>query len=103
MPKVSRIPLAPLKKEELEERFWQALAGLCTARDLKMLLMRLCTRTEITMFIKRLEAAKMLLHGDSYKKIRKELTVTDAPLMRLNNLLHENKSFRDTILRLSEK
>ena len=100
MPKISRIPLAPSKKEQLEERFWQALAGLHTAKEIKILLAGFFTHTEITMFAKRLAAAKMLLRGDSYDDIRKALTLTDTPITRLNNLLNEHKSFRDTIARL---
>ena len=100
MTKVSRNPLSEDDLHNLTAEFWRALALLRTARDIETLLGGFLTHTEVKMFAKRLRASKMLSEGKSYEDVRRELKMTDTPIARLNNLLNENKQFKNTLKKL---
>lgn len=97
MTKVSRIPLTKEELDRLITAFWRVLSVLRTPRDIETLLAGFLTHTEVKMFAKRLQIAKMLLVKKSYADISRTLKVTAVPIMRINNLLHDNKSFRAMI------
>lgn len=100
MTKVSRIPLDEKDLQDLTADFWRALARLRTPKEIEHLLAGFFTHTEIKMFAKRLRIASMLLRHKPYNEICRTLKVTDAPVARLNNLLNENKQFREIIKKL---
>ncbi len=100
MPKLSRVPLRVEDVNHFTALLWGVLASLRKVSDITLLLKNLFTHTEVKMFAKRLQIAKMLLNGDSYAVISRRLNVTDAPITRINNLLHANAQFKDIVRKL---
>lgn len=88
MTKVSRRPLTVEELKEIEEQFWQVVAGLRNAREVKLFFLDLLTHTERKMLSKRLQGAKMLLDKKSYGDIGKKLHMSAVTIAKINNWLN---------------
>lgn len=84
MTKISRIPLSQEKWDKFLKNFWQAVALLRNEKEAERFFKDLLTPTEIKMFLKRLEIAKLLLEGKTYDFIKDELRVTNSTITNVN-------------------
>src|SRR3989338_10118526 len=88
MTKVSRKPL-PKEFGDYVNNLWAAFTLLDTKVDVRLLFKDMYSHTEYKMFAKRLEIARRLLDGQSYISIRQALSVTDATISVVSNILAE--------------
>ena len=63
---------------------FDVLASLDAPDDIRMLLEDLCTIREIEQMCQRIEAAKMLLEGQTYQTIIRETEISSATLSRVS-------------------
>ena len=82
MTKVSRIKLDPKHLGFFLNNFWNLITLLENKDQVKSFLKDLLTHTEMKMFAKRIQIAKMLLEGYSYQTIRSYVKVTDSTIAR---------------------
>lgn len=87
MTKVSRIKLDPKHLGFFLNNFWNLITLLENKDQVKSFLKDLLTHTEMKMFAKRIQIAKMLLEGHSYQVIRSYVKVTDSTIARVSNVL----------------
>lgn len=76
MTQVSKNPLSPKIKRDIEEAFWWILANLQKEEEVKNFLNDFLSPTERVMLVKRLAIAVLLLRGYTYKNIREVLKVS---------------------------
>jgi TrpR-related protein YerC/YecD len=87
MPKVSRIKVDSEKLGFYLNNFWSVITLLENKEQVKYFLKALLTHTEMKMFAKRMQIAKMLIEGNTYNDIRNHVRVTDSTIARINNIL----------------
>lgn len=87
MTKISRIKVDPQHLHFFLNNFWNLITLLENKDQVKDFLKDLLTHTEMKMFAKRIQIAKMLLEGYNYQTIRKYVKVTDSTIARISNLL----------------
>jgi len=87
MTKISRIKVDPKHLGFFLNNFWSLITLLENKDQVKSFLKDLLTHTEMKMFAKRIQIAKMLLEGYSYRDIRNYVRVTDSTIARINNIL----------------
>lgn len=88
MTKLSRRPIEEEHLNQFFNNFWNVLTLFTDKQEVKTFLGELLTHTEIKMFAKRLQIAKMLLEGYDYLTIGDFVKVTDQTVAKMNNLLH---------------
>lgn len=87
MTKISRIKLDPKHLEFFLSNFWSLITLLENKEQVKNFLKDLLTHTEMKMFAKRIQIAKMLMEGYNYRDIRNYVKVTDGTIARISNVL----------------
>lgn len=87
MTKVSRFKLDSENLSIIFNNFWSAVALLDDKKQIRDFFKTLLTHTEMQMFSKRIQIAKMLVDGSSYEEIKRKVKVTDSTIARINNLL----------------
>lgn len=87
MTRISRIKVDPQHLHFFLNNFWNLITLLENKDQVKDFLKDLLTHTEMKMFAKRIQIAKMLLEGYNYQAIRKYVKVTDSTIARISNLL----------------
>lgn len=87
MTKISRIKVDPQHLHFFLNNFWNLITLLEDKDQVKDFLKDLLTHTEMKMFAKRIQIAKMLLEGYNYQTIRKYVKVTDSTIARISNIL----------------
>lgn len=87
MTKISRIKLDPKHLGFFLNNFWNLITLLENKDQVKSFLKDLLTHTEMKMFAKRIQIAKMLLEGYNYQIIRNYVKVTDSTIARISNIL----------------
>lgn len=87
MTKVSRIKLNPQHFGLFLNNFWNLITLLENKEQVKNLLKDLLTHTEMKMLAKRIQIAKMLIEGYSYRDIRNYVKVTDETISKISNIL----------------
>lgn len=87
MTKISRIKVDPRHLGFFINNFWNLITLLENKDQVKAFLKDLLTHTEMKMFAKRIQIAKMLLEGQKYAVIKSYVKVTDSTISRINNLL----------------
>lgn len=103
MTKVSKKPIDPETFSHYVNNLWSAFILMDSKEDVRLLFKDLFTHTEYKMFAKRLEIARRLLEGYTYKSIQKDLNVTSNPVTRMNNVLNERgEGLRKVHIKLSE-
>lgn len=88
MTKVSSFSPEPKNLKIYFDNFWKAIALTKNKEEAKGLLEDLLTHTEIKMFAKRIQIAKMLIEGNDYQTIRGQVKVTSGTIAQVNNLLN---------------
>lgn len=87
MTKISRIGVDPKHFGFFLNNFWNLVTLLKNKEQVRDFLKDLLTHTEMKMFAKRIQVAKMLFEGYSYQAIRNYVKVTDSTIARINNML----------------
>ncbi len=87
MTKISRIKVEPRHLGFFLNNFWSLITLLENKDQVKSFLKDLLTHTEMKMFAKRIQIAKMLLEGYRYNDIRNYVKVTDSTIARISNML----------------
>ena len=87
MTKVSRIRLDPRHLGFFINNFWNLITLLENKDQVASFLKDLLTHTEMKMFAKRVQIAKMLLEGYDYRAIKGFVRVTDPTVAKINNKL----------------
>jgi len=68
---------------------WSVFTLADSKGDIKLLVKDLFTHTEYKMLAKRLEVFRRLIAGQTYEIIRKEVSMTDATISKISNILIE--------------
>ncbi len=87
MTKLSRIRVDPKHLGFFLNNFWNLLTLLEDKDQVKNFLKDLLTHTEMKMFAKRIQIAKMLMEGSDYRTIRTYVKVTDPTIAKISNRL----------------
>lgn len=88
MAKFSRIPkLSKNEREELLIGFCKALAALKTSEEAAQFLKDLLSKQEADMLAKRIEIARLLIKGFTYKEIKNALKVSYGTVARVSEWL----------------
>ena len=103
MSKVSRIKIDSEQLGFFLNNFWSVITLLENKDQVKGFLKALLTHTEIKMFAKRMQIAKMLIEGYTYKDIRNHVRVTDSTIARINNILETNGDGLKTAIAFLQK
>lgn len=88
MVKVSQRKLTEKDMDILIGQFWDAISSLNNQDEARELVEDLLTHTEIKMFAKRIQIAKMLIEKNSYKDITQKVKVTSGTISQVNNILN---------------
>ena len=103
MTKVSRTRIDPKHLGFFLNNFWNLITLLENKDQVKNFLKDLLTHTEMKMFAKRIQIAKMLLEGYSYRDIRNYVKVTDGTIARISNVLEiEGEGLKSAIVYLQK-
>jgi len=87
MPKISRFKIEPENLDKFLNNFWSVITVLENKQQVKIFLSDLLTHTEMKMFAKRIQIAKMLLEGYDYRAIKGYIKVTDSTISNISNKL----------------
>lgn len=90
MPKISRFKVDSKHLGFFINNFWNVITLLENKDQVKDFLKDLLTHTEMKMFAKRIQIAKMLLEGHNYRDIKNHVKVTDPTIARVSNILETN-------------
>lgn len=104
MTQVSRYPLRADMEERLFEIFWQVLADLKTAPEIRVFLHDLLTPTERIMLAKRLGIALLLIKQYDYATIREILKVSTTTIAHVALWLKtEGSGYRAALMKIIKK
>lgn len=87
MTKISRIKVDPRHLGFFINNFWNLITLLENKDQVASFLKDLLTHTEMKMFAKRIQIAKMLLDGYDYRAIRNYVKVSDTTISTISNKL----------------
>lgn len=87
MTKISRIKVDSRHLGFFINNFWNLITLLENKDQVASFLKDLLTHTEMKMFAKRIQIAKMLLEDFNYQSIRNYVKVTDSTIARISNIL----------------
>lgn len=90
MTKVSRIKIDSRHLGFFLNNFWSLITLLENKEQVKSFLKDLLTHTEMKMLAKRIQIAKMLIEGYSYRDIRGYVRVTDPTISKISNILENS-------------
>jgi TrpR-related protein YerC/YecD len=85
MPKLSRIPVEQRRMTYFISNLWNAFTLIDNRDETVRFLQELLSPTEIRMFAKRVQIAKMLLEGHQYPTIKSHVRVTDSTISSVSN------------------
>lgn len=80
------------------DQLCEMLAELRTPGEIRMLLRDLCTTQEIEKMAARLEAARLLLLGETYQSIVAKTEISSATLSRVSRCVQEGSGGYNTLL-----
>ena len=84
-------------------RLFQALLSLQNEEECEAFLRDLCTMKELADMAQRLEAAEMLLQGNTYEQIVKSVRMSTATLTRINQCIqYGSGGYRTVVSRLQK-
>lgn len=91
MTKLSRYIIEPKNLSRFIDNFWTTVTLLESKNEVKEFLSDILTRTEIKMFVKRLQIAKMLLSGYDYNTIKRYVRVTHQTIASVANVVKDEE------------
>ena len=84
-------------------RLFQALLSLQNEEECEAFLRDLCTMKELADMAQRLEAAEMLLQGNTYEQIVKSVRISTATISRINQCIqYGSGGYRMVVSRLQK-
>lgn len=85
-------------------RLFQALLSLQNEEECEAFLRDLCTMKELADMAQRLEAAEMLLQGNTYEQIVKSVRISTATISRINQCIqYGSGGYRTVVSRLQKE
>ena len=82
----------------------EAILSLQNEEECRAFLQDLCTMQELISFSQRLQVARLLLAGETYESIRRQIPVSSTTITRINTALHFGAGGYHSVLpRLSPK
>lgn len=84
-------------------RLFQALLSLQNEEECEAFLRDLCTMKELADMAQRLQAAEMLLQGNTYEQIVKSVRISTATISRINQCIqYGSGGYRTVVSRLQK-
>lgn len=75
------------------QELFELIASLETAEDCKILFEDLCTVKELEQMSQRIEAAKLLLEGKTYRQVTECCDISSATLSRVSRCVRYGKGY----------
>ena len=79
--------------EEKIEALYKVLLRLETVEDCQALFDDLCTRKEVEKMAERLQAAKLLMEGNTYNQVMAQADISSATLSRVSRCVQYGKGY----------
>ena len=79
------------------EKLFEAILKLKTVEECKDFFDDLCTYKEVDSMAQRLEAAKLLMNGETYEKIIKETKISSATLSRVSRCVKLGNGYKTVL------
>ena len=79
--------------EEKIEALYKVLLRLETVEDCQALFDDLCTRKEVEKMAERLQAAKLLMEGNTYNQVIAQSDISSATLSRVSRCVQHGKGY----------
>ena len=79
--------------EEKIEALYKVLLRLETVEDCQALFDDLCTRKEVEKMAERLQAAKLLMEGNTYNQVMAQSDISSATLSRVSQCVQYGKGY----------
>ncbi len=79
--------------EEKVEQLYRLILKLETLEDCQDLFQDLCTRKEIDKMADRIQAAKLLMEGNTYNQVIAQTDISSATLSRVSNCVQYGKGY----------
>ena len=80
-------------KSEKIQKLYELIAGLQTPEDCAALFDDLCTIKEIEKMAERVEAAKLLMEGNTYNQVIAQTDISSATLSRVSRCVQYGKGY----------
>ncbi len=80
------------KQQEMVERLMEAIMTLETVEECFCFFSDLCTSEELTKFARRIQIAKMISSGYTYRRILKETNASNITISRLKSVMEKEGS-----------
>ena len=77
----------------------EVILSLQNIDECRAFLQDLCTVQELITFSQRLQVAKLLLSGETYESIRRQIPVSSTTITRINTALHFGEGGYQSVLR----
>lgn len=103
MTKISRFKVDSRHLGFFINNFWNLITLLENKEQVANFLKDLLTHTEMKMFAKRIQVAKMLMEGSDYRSIRNYVKVSDATIATINNKLENGSEGLKTAIKYFKK
>lgn len=92
------------RKNAMTDALFDAILSLETREDCYKFFEDLCTVKEVSDMAQRLEAAKMLLEGNTYEQIVKSVEISTATISRINRCIQYGPGgYQETIRRVQRR
>lgn len=82
-----------MEKQEKIEALYQAIASLENTQQCADLFEDLCTAKEIEKMAERLQAAKLLMEGNTYSQVMAQTDISSATLSRVSRCVQYGKGY----------
>lgn len=79
--------------DKMIEELFGLIASLQSTEDCKKLFSDLCTVKEIEQMAQRIKAAKLLMEGKTYQRVREECDISSATLSRVSRCVQYGEGY----------
>lgn len=79
--------------EQMIDELFELIANLRTTEECKKLFSDLCTVKEIEQMAQRIKAAKLLMEGKTYQRVREECDISSATLSRVSRCVQYGEGY----------
>ncbi len=96
------MPYQDPNQDEVLQALFQAVLALENVQECSDFFSDLFTRQELLSFSQRLQVAKLLLAGETYEMVRRQVCVSNSTITRINTALQFGPGGYRTVLRRLE-
>lgn len=89
-------------QEKLNKQLFEAVASMKDASEVEAFFSDLCTYKEIEYMAQRIESARLLMQGETYAKVAKQVSVSTATLSRVNRCVQHGEGYNVLLRRFLE-